>query len=123
MQAIALMSADNIAAVQGDEITTNLAAINQPQILTSTLADLEAERITWETGAYRTSNQALYAVLAKCLFIAQADTTELAKRRNAALEAFYKQRGYSYKEDSPPANRVWLDWLMPFFGLKALQLT
>lgn len=92
--------------VQNDEITTTLPVTAQSKTLTHTLADLEAERITWEEGVYRTSNQALYAVLAKCLAIAQANTTELAKQRNAELEAFYKLRGYSYKKDAPPATRV-----------------
>lgn len=90
--------------VQNDEITLPPLAVAQP--LTKVLADLETERETWEQGVYRTSNLALYAVLAKCLAIAQADTPELAKQRNAALEAFYKQRGYSYKKDAPPATRV-----------------
>ena len=90
--------------VQNDEITLTPLAIAQP--LTKVLADLETERETWEQGVYRTSNLALYAVLAKCLAIAQADTPELAKQRNAGLEAFYKQRGYSYKKDAPPATRV-----------------
>ena len=93
--------------VQNDEITTTLPVTAQPKTLTHTLADLEAERITWEEGVYRTSNQALYAVLAKCLAIAQADTTELAKQRNAAIEAFYKLRGYTpAKPGTPPATRV-----------------
>lgn len=92
--------------VQNDKITTTLPLTAQPKTLTHTLTDLEAERITWEEGVYRTSNQALYAVLAKCLAIAQVETTELAKQRNAALEAFYKERGYSYKKDAPPATRV-----------------
>ena len=90
--------------VQNDEITSTPLAISQP--LTKVLADLETERVTWEEGVYRTSNQALYAVLAKCLAIAQADSPELAKQRNAGLEAFYKLRGYSYKKDAPPAARV-----------------
>ena len=90
--------------VQND--TTAIAPLAVTQPLTTVLADLEAERETWEQGAYRTSNLALYAVLAKCLAIAQADTPELAKQRNAGLEAFYKQRGYAYKKDAPPATRV-----------------
>ena len=90
--------------VQNDEITLTPLVTAQP--LTKVLADLETERETWEQGAYRTSNLALYSVLAKCLAIAQADTPELAKQRNAGLEAFYKQRGYSYKKDAPPATRV-----------------
>lgn len=90
--------------VQNDEISLTPLVTAQP--LTKVLADLETERETWEQGAYRTSNLALYSVLAKCLAIAQADTPELAKQRNAGLEAFYKQRGYSYKKDAPPATRV-----------------
>ena len=90
--------------VQND--TTAIAPLAVTQPLIKVLADLETERETWEQGAYRTSNLALYAVLAKCLAIAQADTPELAKQRNASLEAFYKQRGYFYKKDAPPATRV-----------------
>ena len=90
--------------VQNDEITLTPLAVAQP--LTKVLADLETQRVVWEEGVYRTSNQALYALLAHCLAIAQADTPELAKQRNAGLEAFYKQRGYSYKKDAPPATRV-----------------
>lgn len=90
--------------VQNDITTITPLAVAQP--LTKVLADLETERVTWEEGVYRTSNLALYAVLAKCLAIAQADTPELAKQRNAGLEAFYKLRGYAYKKDAPPATRV-----------------
>ena len=90
--------------VQND--TTAIAPLAVTQPLIKVLADLEAERESWEQGAYRTSNLALYAVLAKCLAIAQVDTPELAKQRNAGLEAFYKQRSYSYKKDAPPATRV-----------------
>lgn len=90
--------------VQND--TTAITAPTVAQPLIKVLADLETERETWEQGVYRTSNLALYAVLAKCLAIAQADTPELAKQRNAGLEAFYKLRGYFYKKDAPPATRV-----------------
>ena len=90
--------------VSNDTATTATPTATLP--LTQVLANLETERITWEEGVYRTSNQALYAVLAKCLAIAQADTPELAKQRNAGLEAFFKQRGYFYKKDAPAATRV-----------------
>jgi hypothetical protein len=90
--------------VSNDTATTATAATTVP--LTQVLANLETERITWEQGAFRTSNLALYAVLAKCLAIAQADTPELAKQRNAMLEAFYKERDYFYKKDAPAATRV-----------------
>jgi hypothetical protein len=90
--------------VQNDTATITPLAVAQPLI--QVLADLETQRVVWEEGVYRTSNQALYALLAHCLAIAQADTPELAKQRNAGLEAFYKQRGYAYKKDAPPATRV-----------------
>jgi hypothetical protein len=99
---LAVQPADVV--VQNDTAAITPLAVSQPLI--KVLADLETERETWEQGAYRTSNLALYALLAKCLLIAQADTPELAKQRNKELEAFYKLRGYTYKKDAPPATRV-----------------
>ena len=91
--------------VQNDNTATSPLAAAQP--LTKLLADLETQRVVWEEGVYRTSNQALYALLAHCLAIAQADTPELAKQRNAGLAAFYKLRGYApAKPSTPPATRV-----------------
>jgi hypothetical protein len=72
-----------------------------------TLADMEAKRQNWETTAYRTSNQQLYAVLADCLAYGNNDVaTAAAKSRNAELEAFLKSRGYLVKNDSPLLTRV-----------------
>lgn len=101
--------------VQNDEITVTPLPSTLP--LTQVLASLEAERVTWEQGVYRTSNQALYAILAKCLAIAQVETPELAKQRNAELDAFYKSRGYTYKKDAPPATRV----VKAVFGVSELD--
>lgn len=89
-----------------DYATDTLVLPTYSPPLANVLSELETERMTWEQGAYRTSNQALYAVLAKCLAIAGVDSAELAKQRNAVLEAFYKERGYSYKKDAHPAIRV-----------------
>lgn len=70
------------------------------------LGDMEASRITWEQGAYKTSNHALYAILAQCLsFCGEMDLAD-AKKRSAALEAFFKERNYKYKRELPLANRV-----------------
>lgn len=91
--------------VQNDTTVITPLAIAQP--LTAVLADLETQRVVWEEGVYRTSNQALYALLAHCLAIAQADTPEQAKQRNAELAAFYVSRGYApAKSSTPPATRV-----------------
>jgi hypothetical protein len=93
------------AVVQNDITITTPLAITQP--LTQMLADLETQRVVWEEGAYRTSNQALYALLAHCLALAQTNTPEEAKQRNAALAAFYQSRGYApAKSSTPPATRI-----------------
>ena len=93
------------AVVQNDITITTPLAITQP--LTQMLADLETQRVVWEEGAYRTSNQALYALLAHCLALAQTSTPEEAKQRNAALAAFYQSRGYApSKSSTPPATRI-----------------
>lgn len=91
--------------VQNDKLSLTRLAVAQPLI--AVLADLETQRVVWEEGVYRTSNQALYALLAHCLAITQADTPEQAKQRNAALAAFYVSRGYApAKSSTPPATRV-----------------
>lgn len=99
---------DNFAEVATNENaqqeSTNSNSIDNQ--LTNALAALEAERISWETTVYRTSNQALYSVLAKCLALSHVESSEHAKKRNAALEAFFKQRGYRYKKDAHPASRI-----------------
>ena len=70
------------------------------------LDDMEVNRIAWEQGAYKTSNQALYAILSQCLsFCGELGLSE-AKQRSAALETFFKERGYKYKRELPLANRV-----------------
>lgn len=70
------------------------------------LEAMEASRITWEQGAYKVSNQGLYSVLARCLsYCGEMDLAD-AKKRSAALEAFFKERNYKYKRELPLANRV-----------------
>ena len=70
------------------------------------LSSMEAKRIAWETGVYRTSNQALYQVLAECLAYSGELPVSMAKLRTAALVTFYKERGYRYKDDAPLVTRV-----------------
>lgn len=91
------IATQHAAVVQND-------AANEPKL--TGFALLEAERVTWEQGVYRTSNLALYALLAKCYALATLDDKDLVKKRNAELEAFYKERGYQYKKDAPPASRI-----------------
>lgn len=70
------------------------------------LASMEKNRITWEQGAYKASNLELYKVLATCLTFAGELPVGESKQRSAALEAFFKERGYKYKKDSHIIARV-----------------
>lgn len=91
-------------------VTKNVALNNRhilPLISASLeLSSMETKRINWETGICRTSNQALYQVLAECLAYSGELPIKMAKNRNQALEAFYKERGYRYKDNAPLITRV-----------------
>jgi hypothetical protein len=73
---------------------------------TKLLAGMEAKRISWEQGAYRTSNLELYNVLAECLLFSGELPVSESKQRSSALEGFFKARGYKYKKDSHIIARV-----------------
>lgn len=73
---------------------------------TKHLGAMEQDRITWEEGAYKTSNQALYQVLANCLQFCGELSISDAKARLAALEKFYKSRDYKYNKTKPLVTRV-----------------
>jgi hypothetical protein len=100
----ALMSAPTTSVVQND---INKAAKVIPSTTTAPkLSEMEAKRQQWETTAYRTSNQQLYAVLADCLAYGEALPLADAKQRTKDLEEFFKLRGYSVKSDSPLLSRI-----------------
>jgi hypothetical protein len=92
-------------------INVSPVVLNDSNSVTNTpanfeLRSIEANRIAWENGVYRTSNQALYQVLAECLAYSGELPVSMAKLRNAALATFYKERGYRYKDDTPLVTRV-----------------
>ena len=103
---------NQIVKTTNNAVTTNVLLKDKTEptnvtvFATKSLTDMEASRITWEQGAYRASNQSLYAVLAECLAFCGELTIAEAKQRSSALEAFYKDRGYTYKKDLPLATRV-----------------
>lgn len=70
------------------------------------LQSLEADRLQWESGAYRTSNQLLYALLARCLEYSGELPSDAAKHRSIELKSFYESRGYVYKREQPLVTRV-----------------
>ena len=96
-----------------NSITTNVvlndnanAEINIATTALGLLKGMEEQRIKWEDGVYRKSNAALYEVLAECLQFAGDLTTEAAKERTKALEAFYTARKYKLRKDTPLVSRV-----------------
>lgn len=86
--------------VVSNDATQNGFDANKP------LFNLEAKRINWEGGAYRTSNLELYGILAECLGYCGEVSFSQAKARNAAIESFFKLRGYKYSSESPLASKV-----------------
>jgi hypothetical protein len=104
---LALMSAPTTSVVQND---TSKAAKATPTTTTPPtapkLSEMETKRQQWETTAYRTSNQQLYAVLADCLAYGEPLPVAEAKLRTKELEEFFKLRGYTVKSDSPLLSRV-----------------
>ena len=97
-------TADSTNVVQNDNA---LAFNNAATVIFKALAELEQQRIEWEEGVYRTSNQALYAILSQCLqYGADLATTEANKERRQALDEFYKQRGYRIKKETPLMTRI-----------------
>ena len=103
----ALLNAVNTSSVTTDVLLKDKVELTSiTEGASKSLINMEAGRITWEQGAYRTSNQALYAVLAECLAFCGELSIGEAKQRSSSLEAFYKERGYKYKKDLPLATRV-----------------
>lgn len=106
MQALSLLGASNPIVVRNDKPVVALELPKSPQPEAKSLSDIESRRQQWETTAYRTSNQQLYAVLADCLEFGKALELGEAKKRSADLEEFFKQRGYFYKKESPLLTRI-----------------
>ena len=106
MQALSLLGASNPIVVRNDKPVAALELPKSPEPAAKSLTDIETRRQQWETTAYRTSNQQLYAVLADCLEFGKALELGEAKKRSADLEEFFKQRGYFYKKESPLLTRI-----------------
>jgi hypothetical protein len=106
MEVMELVTVNNTAVVLNDKTAKAAKATTVAPAGTVNLSDMEARRQQWETTAYRTSNQQLYAVLADCLAYGQTLPVAESKQRNKDLEVFFKQRGYAVKGDSPLLTRV-----------------
>ncbi len=106
MEVMELVTVNNAAVVLNDKTQAAAQATPAAPAQAAKLLEMEAKRQQWETTAYRTSNQQLYAVLADCLAYGQALPVAESKQRTKDLEEFLKQRGYVVKNDSPLLTRV-----------------
>jgi len=104
MNAVEVTATSNV--VLNDKSVQTNDKFNVVVNATKLLATIESKRITWEQGAYRTSNLELYGVLADCLMFAGELPVAESKQRSAALEGFFKARGYKYKKDSHIIARI-----------------
>ena len=77
-------------------------------IADNTLISIVEERKAWEEGAYRTSNQQLYTVLAKCLtyynLLSKCKSSKTAPRSN--FDKFVASNDITFKSSTPLINKV-----------------
>lgn len=92
--------------VSNDTQKAAITATTTTQTAATLLLDMEQKRQSWETTVYRTSNLALYAVLADCLAYGGDLSFQQTKERSAVLDEFCKSRGYAVKKDSPLLTRI-----------------
>jgi hypothetical protein len=99
---------DTSAASTAKSLANDTPKTEQKKILTTAefLMDAEKQRIAWQNGVYVEANKQLYAVLARCYCFLMNDNGESFKQQNAALEAFYANRQYTYSKKTPLASRV-----------------
>jgi hypothetical protein len=109
MEGVVGFLSESTDIVMNDSVTQTKKVQKQKvsQVRAGSLADMEASRKHWETAAYRTSNQQLYALLAGCLAYAGLVTSTLqAKARKVELEKFLKERNIAFKPDAPLISNV-----------------
>ena len=100
-----------------DVANNNAAGVKTPTVLhysVAALKEMETARLNWEQGSFRKSNDELYAVLQQCKAFCGDLLPADAKQRSAALEKFYKERGWRYNKETPIETRV----LRAVFGME-----
>ncbi len=109
---MAIFALTTAPVVQNDKIINTAATdeyINLPAAPATEavqLKKLEDKRKDWEATVYRTSNQQLYALLADCMEYGRPMEVKEAKERSKELEAFFAERGYMVKKESPLFSRI-----------------
>lgn len=100
--------ADTSVATTAKSLANDKSKTEQKQILNTAefLMEAEKQRMAWENGVYVEANKQLYAVLARCYAFLMSNNGESFKEQNAALEAFYAKRQYTYSKKTPLASRI-----------------
>lgn len=72
------------------------------------LEQLVTERELWEENAYRTSNDQLYALLAKCyqIYKAMGFDTDEAKALRDGLTTYINMKGYKFSKSTHTLNKI-----------------
>lgn len=90
---------------------SNKNTVVRSNAIVDLVAELDAaakEREHWEAGAYKTSNEQLYAILAKCLdvFVQLKGREEHKVKQRRLLNERLTAAGIIYKDTTPLATRV-----------------
>ena len=94
-------------ATNNDVLNDKTNAVPKAKVTAaSILFDLEEQRIKWQEGAYRKSNEELYMILASCLQYAGDLDFFASKERTNALQMLYKERGYQWRKETPLITKV-----------------
>jgi len=98
-------------------VTKNVVSNNKTRIapaasagqqVTDTLTYIASQREQWEAGAYRKSNEELYAILQNCYAVDYAISTAEsgAADMRKAITDYAARLGFSFKEGTPVINRI-----------------
>jgi len=89
-------------------LNDNVTAIDPAKQMTVALDRLIKEREAWEVGAYKTSNDQLYAILTKCYAIdfSMSGGETYSKIRKQSFNEYVKQLGFKFKSETPIMNRI-----------------
>jgi hypothetical protein len=104
MNAITISSGET-SVVQNDTATNSANATKGTYAFIEQLA---VERQAWETNAYRTSNEQLYAILQKCfqLYKSMEIADEAAKTLRKAFADYVGVKGYVFMKSSHTLHKI-----------------
>jgi hypothetical protein len=105
-QTTAAVSSTNAAAVVQND--NNIAAAAAHAANYKRIEQLIVEREVWEQGVFRTTNEQLYALLAKCfaLYNEMCGATDSAKDLSSALKAVIAMKGHNFNKGTHTITKI-----------------